>query len=540
MGAIPEHSQQARALGDLFSSLSEFDAASPEDRMLAAKMLKAISPESNSAAFIVFRTWLTPVNVDATQLWENADPTGHDPNALFDEAEYRRNPAAREYCKRKFADGLDDKTFSALVEELRTLRDDHEGYERYLAIGHALRHEAYQHREAWLTYASKFRQFRRNEFDDKWNKDFTESPPRHLLLSLLSDRIGKSQISVQSVGEILTQDFTQNRFLIDNILVRDLACLVLANKKCMKSNLMFHMGFELSYGGTFLGHNCIETKVMYFSGETRAPEFQDLIRSMIAASPNLTAEQIEKIQNNFRFSEDLPRVGGNWKPYQDAIREHGAGVCMIDPSYMVMPTEGASVLQSQGKALKEIDTRCLDAGAQLVLAAHTKKGVEEHPTKPVELGDVAWAGYDAWAPSYLTIRRKEKYKHNGVHPLLLSIGGRSNHGGLYHTTITNLDADGNPFWNVDTRSNRDVQAEVGEEAEARRINEAVEKLLGNLKSEAGVSFTHSKLREFAGCTKDKDLFEKVLTCCRDDGTLTEIKRKGNGRHFVFKPAEGGE
>lgn len=540
MGAIPEHSQQARALGDLFSSLSEFDAASPEDRMLAAKMLKAISPESNSAAFIVFRTWLTPVNVDATQLWEDADPTGTDPNAFFDEAEYRRNPSVREFYARKFADGLDARTVSALVEELSTLREDEEGYEQYLAIGHALRHEAYQHRETWLSFASTFRKFHRDEFAAKWNKDFMESPPRHSLGSLLVDRVGKSRINVLSVGDILEQDFTQNRYLIDNILVRDLACLVLANKKWMKSTLMFHMGFELSYGGTFLGHRCHETKVMYFSGETRAPEFQDLIRSMIVANPRLTQEQIEKIQNNFRFSEDLPRVGGNWAPYQDAIREQGAGVCMIDPAYMVMPTEGAADIQRQGKALKEIDSACLDAGAQLVLAAHTKKGLTEHATNPTELGDAAWAGYDAWAPSYLTIRRKEKYQHDGVHPLLLSIGGRSNHGGLYHTTINNLDAEGRPSWGVETKPHRDVHSAAKEEADAQKVNEAVKKLILKLKSEAADSFTHSEIRRFAGCTKNNDLLNEVLARCLDDGTLAEIECKGNGRRFVFKTAEGGE
>ena len=540
MGAIPEHSQQVRALGDLFSSLSEFDAASPNDRMLAAKMLKAACPKLDATTFVAFKTWLIPVNLDATQLWEDADPTGTDPNALFNEAEYRKNPAAREFYARKFADGLDPRTVTALVEELRTLRDDHEGYEQYLAIGHALRHEAYQHRDTWLSFASTFRRFHRDEFADKWNKDFMESPPRYLLGSLLADRVGKSTITVKSVGDILEQDFTQNRFLIDNILVRDLACLVLANKKWMKSTLMFNMGFELSYGGTFLGHKCHETKVMYFSGETRAPEFQDLIRSMIVANPRLTPEQIEKIHNNFRFSEDLPHVGGNWTPYQEAIREHGAGVCMIDPAYMVMPSEGAADIQRQGKALKEIDTACLDAGAQLVLAAHTRKGLTEHPSNPTELGDAAWAGYDAWAPTSLTIRRKEKYKYDGVHPLLLAVGGRSNHGGLYHATITNLDADRNPCWKIETQSNRDVQAESNEQAEGQKVNEAVKKLIGKLRSDAKDSFTHSEIRRFAGCTRNNDLLEEVLARCLDDGTISEIEKKGNGRRFAFKSAEAGE
>jgi hypothetical protein len=131
------------------------------------------------------------------------------------------------------------------------------------------------------------------------------------------------------------------------------------------------------------------------------------------------------------WGTELPRLAhaADLGVLRDLLTELELGVVIIDPAYLAMlagaPQIQASNLFQMGPILSDFSRACLDAGATPILAHHSLKHRDVGSRyEPLELEELAFAGFQEFARQWCLISRRARYDPGtGIHRLWFGVGG---------------------------------------------------------------------------------------------------------------------
>jgi hypothetical protein len=236
-------------------------------------------------------------------------------------------------------------------------------------------------------------------------------------------------------------------FYIDGMLVKGQPALMAGPPKGMKTSTLIDAATSLSTATRFLGRfdvpNAIRTGVM--SGESGLATIQETARRIHDAR-GLKLED----NQNLIWSPDVPRFGDalHTAALEKFLRDDEIELLAVDPAYLSMPGADAGNLLIQGPLLRSMSKICGDMGVTLLICHHTKRNTLTPGGDPLELSDIAWAGFAEFARQWWLVNRRERYEEGtGEHRLWLSVGGSAGHSGLYAVNVSEgVYAPATPRW----------------------------------------------------------------------------------------------
>ena len=302
----------------------------------------------------------------------------------------------------------------------------------------------------------------------------------------------------------------RHRWLIKRILVRDQPALLGGPKKSMKTSIMLDAAVSLGSGRPFL--NTFEiperVKVAVLSGESG----QITIRE--TALRVAKAKGVPLSSCDVMWGFELPRlsVDADIAALAAALKENQVAVVFIDPAYLCMLGGNTEVQANNmfqiGPLLMRVTKVCQEVGATLILVHHTTKPagmLRMQAGEPLELEDLAYAGFQEFTRQWALINRRVKYEPgSGKHSLWLNIGGSAGQSGCWGVDVSEgvlRDDFSGRTWTVTIRSMEEA------------IKEAVD--------------AQKKKKEGVKATKEEDVKRRILQVLSglDDGeTSTGIAK----------------
>ncbi|MEQ8847512.1 AAA family ATPase [Botrimarina sp.] len=266
-------------------------------------------------------------------------------------------------------------------------------------------------------------------------------------------------------------------FLIDNMLVKGQPGILAGPPKGLKTGAAADMSISLTTATRFFGRFDVPrvVRTAFMSGESGLSVLQETARRISAARGLNLADN-----SNLIWSPDLPRFGN--VEHADALRafleEDAIEVLIVDPAYLCLPGADAGNLMIQGEMLRAMSRLCDEIGVTLLIVHHTKRNTLTPSGEPLELSDIAWAGFPEFARQWWLINRRERYEEGtGEHRLWLSVGGSAGHSGLYAVDVS--EGVWNPteprYWDVSIQSGNALLAEQRQAKRDEKSREREEK-----------------------------------------------------------------
>lgn len=265
-------------------------------------------------------------------------------------------------------------------------------------------------------------------------------------------------------------------YLIDGMLVRGQNCILAGPKKTLKTNLAIALALRLAVGGyLFRGerwtryHVPKPVRVAIMSGESGAATIKETAMRE-ARSMGWGLDQIDGLL--FCFS--IPNLSSpeHLQALRQFVKENKIEVLFLDPAYLMLPVgDAAGNLFIVGGLLMELNKLSQETGLTVVLLHHLRKQIID-PSKPPELEDIAWAGFQEFARQWILIGRRTPYnpERGGHHELWMNLGGSAGHSGLIGLDIdegTRQD-EGGRIWQVNAITAEEARYRAAEEAEERK------------------------------------------------------------------------
>jgi hypothetical protein len=253
------------------------------------------------------------------------------------------------------------------------------------------------------------------------------------LATLRAQGYGRLRIPLLTCEQLDTTKYAV-RYHVDGTLCVDQPCILGGSKKTLKTSLLIELLISVVTGKPFLGRLEIlySCPAIILSGESGLAVLQETARR-IATAKGL---QLSKIQGLF-WSEWLPNLDD--EQHLDALdcmlETTQAGIVALDPAYLCMNGADAANLFAQGALLRRVSEVCQRHGATLIICHHTRKRGKiqnQNTFDPIELDDVAWAGFAEWARQWILLGRREEFEPgSGQHQLWMSVGGSAGHSALW-------------------------------------------------------------------------------------------------------------
>lgn len=410
---------------------------------------------------------------------------------------------------------------------------DLQSAEAFKGLGTALHGTAKSVRLASLPYADQLRDTGGDDVRDVLKQFGTDGPQVVRDAIAAAKRIGKDgeveetiDLGIITAAELLRKDCSVE-FLIPDVLAKGQHHILGGPLKCCKSLIATDLAVSLAMGGKFLDHfpAARPVRTIILSGESGWPVFQENIRR-ISTARGATEQQLENLLTGVR----LPKFGNSL--HQDAICtyivEQKAEAVIFDCAYRCIPGDQVSNQFAMGEVLDSIGNALEAVGATLILLCHTPKHVA--PGDPLELDNVAFAGFSEFAAQWFIVNRQTRYEPGtGRHFLWAVVGGRAGHSGTYA-----LDLDEGEFhqdqdreWRVAvTRADearRGQQEQRKQEQEAKRAEklEETKKRILDAAAKYKVGETSTVIRDRAGLN-DRD-FKPALVALLDGGELSSVE-----------------
>ena len=343
-------------------------------------------------------------------------------------------------------------------------------------------------------------------------------------------------------AELDAGDYEQE-YLIPNVLVAGQPCIIAGPHKTLKTSIVIDGAVTLSIGGCFLQDDRFKAtrtaKVAIMTGESGLATVQETARRICKT------KGVELADLDIIWSPDLPRfdsvvhVGG----LVEFLKADDIEVVIIDPAYLAMPSDNSGNLFAQGELLRNVSEACREAKAMLILAHHTKKNRLGERYDPMELEDIAWAGFQEFARQWLLVGRRAAYDHgSGFHELWLTTGGSAGHSGLWGVDVDEGEyvAGMERKWEVTVNNATETRREY-EEKKVRQaaikkgeLDEQYKRQLWDALQAYPDGETRNVLSQAAGLNSSNlATAEKLL---RLEGRVIDCKiKKGNGENAATKP-----
>jgi hypothetical protein len=275
--------------------------------------------------------------------------------------------------------------------------------------------------------------------------------------------------------ELLSRD-CRLEYLIPGVLAKTQHTLLGAPLKGCKSLIALDMAIALSTGGTFLNYFPVPqpVKTIVISLESGWPVLQSNIRR-ISNAAGVAPSQLD----NLLVAVKGPKFGKteHMSAIADIVVAAKAEIVIIDCAYRCMPGDVASNVLSMGELLDSVGCVFEEAGSTLLLIHHSPKHIP--PGEPLQLDNLAFAGFAEFAAQWLLINRRTAYQPgSGHHELWLTIGARAGHGGLYGLEIEEgeFHQGQDREWSVVVTQSKDVWKETHKTREKERDSKRLAKL----------------------------------------------------------------
>jgi hypothetical protein len=307
-------------------------------------------------------------------------------------------------------------------------------------------------------------------------------------------------------------------YLVENMIVEGQPGIWAGPQKTLKTNTAIDLVISLASGKPFLGQFSVTKKVncALLSGESGKSTIQETARR-VAKSKGI---KLRNLGESLRFCFDLPTLTCDTdllylKKY---CVENKIDFLFLDPLYLMLGDVGehASNLFRVGEQLRKLSKLCETLKVTPWLCHHTKNRHFNRMYEPVELEDIAWAGFREFARQWFLIGRREAYDPEvaGHHQLWINGGGSAGHSFRHALDISegrrkNL---GGRSWYLKLMTPdqaRAKKAETKEEAKEARKSETKEKnlvkVLEVLQTFGEQGETKSQIKIAAGITNTGEL-----------------------------------
>jgi len=252
--------------------------------------------------------------------------------------------------------------------------------------------------------------------------------------SAFEGEAGGKLFPIISAKELDEADYSVT-YLVDGILTAQNAIMA-APSKSMKTTLCIDLALSLATGKPFAGKFVVPNavSVLFMSGESGLATLQETARR-IAKSKGLKLSEV----GGFFVSDKVPWLFNkkHMGELEKLLDETKPKVLICDPVYQMIDGQKAENMFLMGQQLARIAKLCADRGILLILVHHAKQtSPNAKGFQPLELGDIAWAGFEQFARQWLFLSRREDYEPGtGLHKVWFSYGGSAGHSGLWGLDI---------------------------------------------------------------------------------------------------------
>ncbi|WP_168566850.1 AAA family ATPase [Crateriforma spongiae] len=317
-----------------------------------------------------------------------------------------------------------------------------------------------------------------------------------------------------TAAELDAGDFTMT-YLVDGVFVERQPLIIAGQFKTLKTSVMFDLAISLATATSFLGRFATQRRrVLVLTAESGLATVQETCRRICKQKERRLADV-----NGLSFCDRVPSLANpdHVQELRNVIADVGAEVLIADPAYLMIDGDNAGNLFSMGDQLRVFADLASESGATPVLLHHAKKNnLNATDYQPLELADLAWAGFAEFARQWLLLSRRERYvEGSGQHRLWLSAGGSAGHNGCWGIDVNegHPSDDNGRRWGVNVTNAEESREAAAREAEERKEQAAVdreqkkiernrEKVIAAFRGVRPPRLTKSKISDRAGVSRD--------------------------------------
>ncbi len=225
-------------------------------------------------------------------------------------------------------------------------------------------------------------------------------------------------------------------YLVDGVIAERQPLIIAGQFKTLKTSIAFDLAVSLASATTFLGRFPTQCRrVMVLTAESGMATVQETCRR-ICKQKQIELSGVQ----NLVFCDRVPSLVSPTHTNEliELMKKFETEVLIADPAYLMIDGENAGNLFAMGTQLRAFAELALKSGATPVLLHHAKKNnLNATDYQPLELADLAWAGFAEFARQWLLLSRRERYiEGSGDHRLWMSVGGSAGHNGCWGLDIS--------------------------------------------------------------------------------------------------------
>jgi len=263
-------------------------------------------------------------------------------------------------------------------------------------------------------------------------------------------------------------------YLIDGVLAEQQPCVWAAPQKGLKTSLLADLAIAFDQGTMWMDHFQVngKRKVAYFVNEG-AKTLKNRIDLL------LDAKGIAKKDFGLQIVSHTPTLGDDaslaW--LENEIKRTGAEVVILDCLYLMLTSKLSDDINVAAKIgaelikLTRIGERCQ---CTIILAHHIPKTRHVIGVAPT-LADLGHAGVGDWSRGHVLMSRKTAYGHNGVHNMMMVVGGAAHDQQL--EVVVDEGLPGEPKWDITVlKQSESIQVAQENKAAKKAEDDAAAKL----------------------------------------------------------------
>ena len=292
----------------------------------------------------------------------------------------------------------------------------------------------------------------------------------------------KKYFSPITAAELDDGDF-ELTYLVDGVIAEGQPLIIAGQFKTLKTSIVFDLGVSLASAhrfpndsSNFLGRFSVQSrKVMVLTAESGMATVQETCRRICKQK----GFHLRDLGDRIIFDDRVPSLANQEHTDEllELLKEREIDVLIADPAYLMIDGENAGNLFSMGTQLRSFAELAKSAGATPVLLHHAKKTtLNATEYQPLELADLAWAGFAEFARQWLLLSRRERYEEGtGNHRLWMSVGGSAGHNGCWGLDI----AEGHPEdiggrrWEITVSEAKQAKESAAERSEKAKEDQKI-------------------------------------------------------------------
>lgn len=281
----------------------------------------------------------------------------------------------------------------------------------------------------------------------------------------------KKRLTIITSAEFDAQHYPQT-YMVKGVLCEGQNFILAGSSKTLKTSVAVDLVMSLGSGVPFLGKFEVPAprRVAILSGESGERTLQETARRVCAS------KGIEFRDANVCWGFTLPQLysADDLLELRELILDNEIEFLLLDPAYLCLldaeSANQASNVFGMGSRLLILTELLQQTGCTIGIVHHSRKN-RMHLYEPMELEDLAQAGFAEWARQWCLLSRREAYDlGSGDHRLWLSLGGSAGHNSLHGLDIEEGTPEqyGGRTWRVETIPGGELRKEQQSKATRKK------------------------------------------------------------------------